>query len=297
MMRMKKLIVTVAAFFGIVLGLNAQQAFKSLAIGFEAGTTGLGVEVAVPIVTNRIVLKGGLTSPSFTYPYSFSGDMQPVNDEIIRANDYLMQSGLDDRINTRFSDLSLSASSTLNLSSARLLLEFYPFKSSSFHITAGAYMGMGDKFLSATVRTDKTFMTELNAMKAEINAINSKYADVPGYSPVDVTADSFNMFDSTYKIREEDGRAVFDADFKVAKVRPYLGLGFGRSMPKKHLGFQFDLGLWYHGKVSLSSANQVDFNPDAPDLTPKMPGLEKDKVEKMLMFYPHVAFRLIYKIF
>ena len=26
-------------------------------------------------------------------------------------------------------------------------------------------------------------------------------------------------------------------------------------------------------------------------------GLEKDKVEKMLMFYPHVAFRLIYKIF
>ena len=114
MMRMKKLIVTVAAFLGIVLGLNAQQAFKSLAIGFEAGTTGLGVEVAVPIVTNRIVLKGGLTSPSLTYPFSFSGDMQPVNNEIIRANDYLMQSGLDDRINTRFSDLSLSASSTLN---------------------------------------------------------------------------------------------------------------------------------------------------------------------------------------
>ena len=79
MMRMKKLIVTVAAFLGIVLGLNAQQAFKSLAIGFEAGTTGLGVEVAVPIVTNRIVLKGGLTSPSLTYPFSFSGDMQPVN--------------------------------------------------------------------------------------------------------------------------------------------------------------------------------------------------------------------------
>ena len=43
MMRMKKLIVTVAAFLGIVLGLNAQQAFKSLAIGFEVGTTGLGV--------------------------------------------------------------------------------------------------------------------------------------------------------------------------------------------------------------------------------------------------------------
>ena len=75
MMRMKKLIVTVAAFLGIVLGLNAQQAFKSLAIGFEVGTTGLGVEVAVPIVTNRIVLKGGLTSPSLTYPFSFSGDI------------------------------------------------------------------------------------------------------------------------------------------------------------------------------------------------------------------------------
>ena len=39
MMRMKKLIVTVAAFLGIVLGLNAQQAFKSLAIGFAAAIT------------------------------------------------------------------------------------------------------------------------------------------------------------------------------------------------------------------------------------------------------------------
>lgn len=91
-------------------------------------------------------------------------------------------------------------------------------------------------------------MTELSAMKAEINAINSKYADVPGYSPVDVTADSFNMFDSTYKIREEDGRAVFDADFKVAKVRPYLGLGFGRSMPKSIWVSSLILGCGIMGK-------------------------------------------------
>ena len=158
MMKMKKLIAIVVASVSSISVVSAQQAFKSLAIGFEAGTTGLGVEIAIPVVTDRIVLKGGLTAPSLTYPFSFNADMQIVNDEIASANNYLSQVGAEDRINTRFSDLSLTATPTLNLSTARLLVELYPFKRSSFHITAGAYLGMGDKFLSASLQSDEVFV-------------------------------------------------------------------------------------------------------------------------------------------
>lgn len=294
---MKKLIAIVAASVSSISVLNAQQAFKSLAIGFEAGTTGLGVEIAIPIVTDRIVLKGGLTAPSLTYPFSFNADMQMVNDEIASANNYLSQVGVEDRINTRFSDLSLTATPTLNLSTARLLVELYPFKRSSFHITAGAYLGMGDKFLSASLQSDEVFVSELNSLRAEVESINEKYSSLPGYSPVDVTANSFNFNGTTYMVREAGGKATIDAELVVAKFRPYLGIGFGRSMPKGHLGFQFDMGLWYHGSMSLVSDNEVTFDPDAPDVTPDITGLENIDFQKVLMFYPHVALRLIYKIF
>lgn len=294
---MKKLIAIVVASVSSISVLNAQQAFKSLAIGFEAGTTGLGVEIAIPIVTDRIVLKGGLTAPSLTYPFSFNADMQMVNDEIASANNYLSQVGVEDRINTRFSDLSLTATPTLNLSTARLLVELYPFKRSSFHITAGAYLGMGDKFLSASLQSDEVFVSELNSLRAEVESINEKYSSLPGYSPVDVTANSFNFNGTTYMVREAGGKATIDAELVVAKFRPYLGIGFGRSMPKGHLGFQFDMGLWYHGSMSLVSDNEVTFDPDAPDVTPDITGLENIDFQKVLMFYPHVALRLIYKIF
>ncbi len=297
MMKMKKLIAIVVASVSSISVLNAQQAFKSLAIGFEAGTTGLGVEIAIPIVTDRIVLKGGLTAPSLTYPFSFNADMQMVNDEIASANNYLSQVGVEDRINTRFSDLSLTATPTLNLSTARLLVELYPFKRSSFHITAGAYLGMGDKFFSASLQSDEVFVSELNSLRAEVESINEKYSSLPGYSPVDVTANSFNFNGTTYMVREAGGKATIDAELVVAKFRPYLGIGFGRSMPKGHLGFQFDMGLWYHGSMSLVSDNEVTFDPDAPDVTPDITGLENIDFQKVLMFYPHVALRLIYKIF
>jgi len=297
MMKMKKLIAIVVASVSSISVVSAQQAFKSLAIGFEAGTTGLGVEIAIPVVTDRIVLKGGLTAPSLTYPFSFNADMQIVNDEIASANNYLSQVGAEDRINTRFSDLSLTATPTLNLSTARLLVELYPFKRSSFHITVGAYLGMGDKFLSASLQSDEVFVSELNSLRAEVESINEKYSSLPGYSPVDVTASSFNFNGTTYMVREAGGKATIDAELEVAKFRPYLGIGFGRSMPKGHLGFQFDMGLWYHGSMSLVSDNEVTFDPAAPDVTPDITGLENIDFQKVLMFYPHVALRLIYKIF
>ena len=38
-------------------------------------------------------------------------------------------------------------------------------------------------------------------------------------------------------------------------IKPYLGIGIGRTIPKNRVGVRFELGMVYQGKYSLSSPN------------------------------------------
>ena len=42
-----------------------------------------------------------------------------------------------------------------------------------------------------------------------------------------------------------------DASVRVNSVRPYVGLGYGRLVPKNNLGFRVELGCQFNGKIKL----------------------------------------------
>ena len=42
-----------------------------------------------------------------------------------------------------------------------------------------------------------------------------------------------------------------DASARVNSVRPYVGLGYGRLVPKNNLGFRVELGCQFNGKIKL----------------------------------------------
>lgn len=296
---MKRICTAIIVLVAMISPSAAQQAFKSLSIGVEVGTTGLGVDIAVPLITDHLVVRGGLTAPSLSYPFNIKVGMSELNQEIADANAMLGQSGIDERISTSFSDMDLTLTPVLNLSTAKLLFEIYPFRKSSFHIVAGAYMGIGDNFIAATAMTDKAFWSDYKSLQGEISAINEKYAGVPGYETIDISSAKFNVLDKSYEFREDGGRGALDAELQIAKFRPYVGLGFGRSMPKKHLGFQFEIGAWYHGKPSLVSGSQIDYDASLPDMTPDFfgDGGMESILDKWGRFYPQLSLRLIYRIF
>lgn len=293
---MKKLISVIILASGLSFASSAQQAFKSLSIGFEAGTTGIGVELAIPIVTDHLVLTGGLTAPSFSYPLSFSMDMTAANNAIDDANSRLAEAGVPERLNTRFSDAVIEANPVINLSSAKLMLEYYPFKKSSFHFTAGAFMGMGERFLYSDIYVDDNTYSNIKQLDGEMQAIQQKYGELAEIGDVELPSMRFSAFGETYELQEKSGKLGMEAEFAIAKIRPYFGLGFGRSMPKGHLGFQLDLGVWYHGSPSLESSQKVEFDPEATDLTAGIPLLEKYSLAQAIL-YPSLSLRLIYRIF
>ncbi len=74
------------------------------------------------------------------------------------------------------------------------------------------------------------------------------------------------------------------------KLNPYAGIGFGRSHPKKRLGFTFDLGFFYKGKpqLSLEASNLVRHNVE---------NLEKlQKIADDYQWWPVIDFGVKYRI-
>lgn len=268
----------------------SQEAFNSLSFGLEAGTTGIGAELALPLVTDHLVLAVGFNAPSLSYPLSRELPVDAANAAIGEMNAQLESLGAAERVSA-LPVAELTLRPVLNLSTAKLMLEYYPFRKSSFHLTAGAYFGMGDGFVSASVSTDRAFWSAFSAVRNEISGLNEKYGDNPGYEAMDLGWPSFSLGNRTFSLHEEEGAGYSDLSLQVAKVRPYVGLGFGRSVPAGHLGFQFDVGIWYHGVPRLSSQGEVEYDPEAVSL------LKDISVLDSLVFYPQVSLRLIYRIF
>ncbi|MCI5560808.1 MAG: hypothetical protein SPJ29_07910 [Phocaeicola sp.] len=162
----------------------------------------------------------------------------------------------------------------LNGKFARTTCDFkvncYPFgRKSSFFIAAGASFG-GKELVKVDGHSEtvKTIIAENPELTKEFIAELDRY-DI-----------QFN----------ENGDIFGDA--RVNSFRPYLGLGFGRLVTKNRMGFRFELGCQFQGKlrfyqnnleVSISEINKE--NNSITDIT--------DQIK----VYPVLKFSLVGRIF
>lgn len=290
---MKKILLSLVAFAMSVAAVSAQEAFKHLSLGVEAGTTGAGVELSFPLVTNHVIVKAGYNFPSYSYEIKADVPMSDINAQIADVNAELSAKQVPERINTTFSDAELTLNPSINFGAAKLMFELYPFKKSSFHLTVGAYMGMAEDFVSLGVQTDKQFWSDYNSFKGEVAALDAKYGGIGS-----IEDPKFSVGKTTYQIKEKAGMGALDASIAVAKLRPYVGIGFGRSIPDSRLGLQLDFGIWSHGAPTLNSGNIVNYDADAVQLLDEinLEGFELPAFED-LVFYPQASIRIVYKIF
>lgn len=103
-----------------------------------------------------------------------------------------------------------------------LKFDCYPFpNSSSFFVTAGFSFG-GDKIIKITGHSD-----ELAALVAQGKDAGIEIGE--------------------YNIPVDENGGV-NGGVKVKNFRPYLGLGFGRMIPKKRVAVRFEMGAQFQGK-------------------------------------------------
>lgn len=218
--------------------------FNHLSIGAEVGTTGYGLELAMPC-TPYLTFRTGLTTmPRLSHTEN-----------------------IDYTINNK--DYEAKVKATLHMTDWKLLADIYPFRGSSFHLTTGFYKG--DPNL--------------------VQASNSEA--LAGLSPGDgVEIGGKAIFP------DEQGKVYLQS--KTKGFKPYLGLGFGRAVSRKHkVNCAFDLGVQFWGKPALQaySADTNSWTNYRKDDVNDEDLNDAIKVMEKIVAYPVMSFRIYFNAF
>ena len=223
---MKKNILSTIIALLLSIGAQAQdqELFNHMSASIGLGViNGITAEVAFPM-THSFALRAGYDYWPTT---KMSTDLNIVN--VDGQAPATAIAGLPSKMEVEYKDY---------FPTFHLLVDFYPFKKYSFHITAGAYFGK-DKVIKA-----------YNKDAASKAALASVY--------------QYNMQNPNNRIGLEMGDYLLEPDqagninaaILVKKFRPYLGVGFGRAVPTNRFSVGFDLGveMWGEPEVFVNDA-------------------------------------------
>ncbi len=233
--------------------------FNHLGVGVGVGTTGVNVDVAMPI-TRFVTVRGGVNvMPQIKVSSELDIETNSLSSISYGSQTYNIPSEID-----------IEGKPTMT--TGKLLFDIYPFPVGSFFISAGAYFGGGSVV--------KAYNKEEGVL-ADVYRWNQS-------NPNEQIGAALGDYFLT-----PDSKGNVNAQIKVNSFRPYLGIGFGRAIPKHRLGFQMELGCQFWGSPKIY-CNDTE--------------LEEDKVGdgddggaikfiSKISVYPTLTFRLTGRIF
>jgi hypothetical protein len=248
--------ITLAMF--ISLGINAQgyfgeNMFNHLAVGVTVGTPGVGMDVATTVGDYLQLRAGVVTFPNSKMSTTLSIDSPEGVSYTGKASE-------------------IDVEGKLNMTDAKILVDYFPFKKSSFHITAGAYIG--------SPKIIKVYNKEDGALR-----------DVTQYNAT-VTEDKQAGLALGDYLLKPDANGNVEGSIKVSAFKPYLGIGFGRAVPRKNrVGFMFELGCQFWGTPGVYT---FDHKLTSSDVGGDNGGVIKT-ISKISV-YPVLSFRLCGRI-
>jgi len=198
--------------------------FNHWGLGVGAGTEGINVSVAT-CVTNFVELELGM---NFMPGIKIHGDIDATYDNPLTG-------GIADNMVSEIED-NIRVEGDLGRTTVDFKAHVYPFGGNSkFFIAAGFSMG------GATI----------GKLSGHSDMVENLYREHP-----DLIEAGFNPSIEIDKFRLEiDRNGNVDGGIKVSSFRPYLGLGFGRLVPKNRIGTRLELGVQFHDKPKVYSGN------------------------------------------
>lgn len=294
----------------------AQMAFRQLGTSVEFGTTGLGVNVSVPVITDRLIVTVGYNFPKFSVSSDFKLNSNAISNQMNQAlskidgynryidsnpevASYLQLSKIPtDNLQKSIGEVKTDIEAKLNFGNFKAFVEYYPTKKSFFHITAGVIISNGE-WMEISGKADNSVWA---AYKDVVNAHDQLQRIVESHPQLqgEVTtipsvreAAKVTINNESFAVDPETGK--LNLSLSVKKIKPYIGVGFGSSVPTlKRLGFQMEVGAYYQGKPSFDSDSRVAYDANAySDKT-------VDDIVDMLQYlrwYPQLSFRFTGRIF
>lgn len=260
---MKKLMMLAVILLTSVGSVMAQKEYKRgflnhVGINVGAGTEGISVGLAAP-VTGFFELEAGVNvMPSF----KLSGDLD------VDVN----TSSLPQVPNVQYPhEATIHAEGSFDRTTFNVKANLYPFGGGTkFFIAAGLSIG-GEKIAEVSGSCDelRDFSQKLPSQELKDQFRQAVSANLAGYNL---------QFDENYNVQ---------GDIRCKKVRPYLGLGFGRLVPKNRLGMRLELGCQFMDKLKVyQNDTEIDINKALEDAGDD----DLSKFVKDLKIYPVVKF-------
>ena len=195
------------------------EPFKNLSVGLNIGVlSGVGIDAGT-YVSDHVGLRAGF---SYLKTPSFENDFDAWVEEGQHANyNY---------------EATVKANARVNLSTFKVLADYYPNKKWPFHVTGGFYIG------ASNIVTVDAYADDI-----KVDGKTYKREDIKNW---------YIDLDDT-RIKAKDGKV--DAAITTWSVKPYVGIGFGNTVPMKHrVGVMGELGVMFHGKPKITSKTDPD---------------------------------------
>lgn len=250
---------------------------KRVGIGVGVGLEGIGIDAAVSL-TKWCSARVGVTFmpgiASFKDDFDVETGLEGVTIPSHIGNYNLPQPP---------QNMQIEGEATLKRTYFDVKFDLYPFPNkSSFFVSVGASFG-GNKLIKIKGHSD-----ELGSYVGALNRFSANPANQPAVSylqgeGIDLTA-GINI--DGYKIPVNENGDL-EGGAKVKGFRPYLGLGFGRTIPKNRLAFRFELGASFQGKPEIYA--------DGVDLEQTLDEDTKDDISDILDYlkvYPVMKFSI-----
>lgn len=260
---------------------NDKNVFNHLSVGVSVGTTGAGFEVGTTICPVLTLRAGMDFMPNFNVGTTVNVDrpeaLKNVSGELLA---------------TRYIDIpdygvDIDVKGTPNKTQGKAFLDIYPGRNSAFHFTVGATFG------SSTLATIKATDKAIAAVELYNDDVRNGYLMAePGHP------NGFDIELEGYSVGHSKGRVRLDA--QVMAVRPYFGIGVGRTVPRHRVGAKFELGAEYMGKIKLVDAYAN--NGAGYTITQDTPGISSDfrdvlKYVDKVPVYPTLKLTIFGRIF
>lgn len=260
---MKKLMMVAVILLTSVGSVMAQNEYKRglfnhVGLNVGAGTEGISVGLAAPVTSFFEVEAGVNVMPSF----KLSGDLDVDYDSssLPQVSGVSYPNPATIHVDGDFSRTTFNVKANL-----------YPFGGGTkFFIAAGLSIG-GEKIAEVSGSCDelRDFSQKLPTQELKDQFRQAVSANLAGYNL---------QFDENYNVQ---------GDIRCKKVRPYLGLGFGRLVPKNRLGMRLELGCQFMDKLKVyQNDTEIDVNKALEDAGED----DLSKFVKDLKIYPVVKF-------
>lgn len=154
---------------------------------------------------------------------------------------------------TIFNGNSVNVTSEFNIETLHLLIDYFPFKDKIFRITGGMTKNFNSYMVNVTPLSSQTF---------------------------------------GYIVYPPEMIGSMKAKVNVMEYNPYLGIGFGKTIPKTKIGLGFDLGLYYHGSPKFTLIAKGSFEPSNNEKNV----YTLENAFKDWVFFPQVNFHIKYRI-